>query len=327
MIETEEFEKIQILLGKSNRRRTPKEWTFTGDLVCDECGAAIINDEKWQIICSKCKTKFHKAEGRDHCIQCKTPISEMDKPKLLHYHWLRCGKTKKTNDGHKCHQKSVAIKKFEKEVDSLLKKIEIPKDFTDWAITVLNEQSEREIDDRQMVQANLRDGLKEVETKLDNMLMLKISPQNKNGEVITQGEYIKQRQDLLIEKQAYERQLTKQSKRQDDWLELSEKTFNFACYARYWFTNGTKEQKRTILRTLGLNLRLRDQRILIDPYEPFQIIADMKENFGKYLPLFEPLKLGNKSIKNGDLKTAIPHLLRGKDSNLDRQLQRLLSCR
>lgn len=310
MIEPEEFDKIQVILGVRGRKRTKNDWTFAGELVCGECGASIINDQKWQIICPVCKLKFHKGERTDSCPGCHTRIEVMTKPKLLYYHWLRCGKTKK-NHGIKCKQSSLRINKFEQQVDQLLEKIEIPKEFTDWAIAVLNDQSDREIDDRQMIEANLHKGVSEVKQKLDNLLLLKISPQNKDGVVLSEEEYINQRESLLAEKKAYERQIQKQSERQDDWMELAAKTFNFACYARYWFTHGTKTQKRAILHALGLNLKLLDKKVMLDPFKPFQIIADMKAKHADVLSKFEPNKKIDDANKNDLFAEAIPSLLPG----------------
>lgn len=313
MIEPEEFDKIQIILGNTNRKRTPKQWTFAGNINCDECGASIINDEKWQIICSECKTKFHKAAKRDSCPHCKIKIVDMNKPKLLHYHWLRCGKTKKLPNGYKCSQKSLAIKDFEKQVDDMLEQIEIPKDFTEWAIAVLNEQSEREIDDRQTIENSLRKGLSQCQQQIDNLLMLKISPQNTNGQVISNEEYVERRKTLLAEKESFERQLEQQSLRQNDWLELTEKTFNFACYGREWFANGDSQQKRDILTALGLNLKLRNKKLLIDPAKPFQIIAEMKQNHPNLFAKFEPKNNSDNKAINGSFDDAIPSLLASLD--------------
>lgn len=311
MIEPDDFEKIQVILGRKGRRRTRKEWAFAGEMTCGECSGAIINDEKWQIICPECKTKFHKGRTTNACPECRLNIEDMKQPKILHYHWLRCGKTKKLLNGHRCSQKSVQIDDFESQVDKILKEIQIPKDFTDWAIAVLNDQSEKEVDDRQLVEENLTQGLSDIKQKLDNLLMLKIAPNNMEGEVIPEEEYIRQRESLMTEKQTFERQLKNQSKRQDKWMELSQRTFNFACYARYWFDVGTREQKRSILHALGLNLKIQDKKLLIDPFKPFQVIADMKQEHAEILERFEPENNVDTSIHNSPVSDVIPSLLPG----------------
>jgi hypothetical protein len=57
---------------------------------------------------------------------------------------------------------------------------------------------------------------------------------------------------ILLEQQQVRRNLQETDKRADNWLELTEKTFNFACYARYWFANAkSSQQKREILAANG----------------------------------------------------------------------------
>ncbi|MFH1455316.1 MAG: hypothetical protein ABIF22_03295 [bacterium] len=57
--------------------------------------------------------------------------------------------------------------------------------------------------------------------------------------------------------------------RAEKWLELTEKTFNFACYARKEFILGGLDKKREILSALGQNFSLKDKKIVITPNEWF----------------------------------------------------------
>jgi hypothetical protein len=135
LLDEEDFDKIQVILGeKAPRRRTKKEWAYTGFIKCGCCDSYISMDEKWQIICSNCKTKFHKSKERTHCPKCSITISEMISPKILHYTWLICGKGKKLPDNKKCNQKSMPVKEFERKVDNILTQLEIPESFAQWAI-------------------------------------------------------------------------------------------------------------------------------------------------------------------------------------------------
>ena len=62
----------------------------------------------------------------------------------------------------------------------------------------------------------------------------------------------------MSEKQDISAKLNDCDRRQHDWLELSEKTFEFATYAKEWFTNGTMDDKKKIFRNLGQNFSLKD---------------------------------------------------------------------
>jgi len=66
--------------------------------------------------------------------------------------------------------------------------------------------------------------------------------------------------------------------RADKWFELSERAFNFACYARYWFENEGPEEKNAILRAIGSNFALEDRKLSIKLKNPWLMIKNkMKE--------------------------------------------------
>jgi hypothetical protein len=50
---------------------------------------------------------------------------------------------------------------------------------------------------------------------------------------------------------------------------LSERTFNFARYARKEFIKGTKEKKREIFAALGQNFSVKGEKVFITPNEWF----------------------------------------------------------
>lgn len=76
------------------------------------------------------------------------------------------------------------------------------------------------------------------------------------------------------EKHTLEGDIEAHSKEMEHWLELSERTYNFARYASTWFTNGDIETKRAIFACLGSNLILKDQNINVELRKPFQFIFE-----------------------------------------------------
>ena len=85
----------------------------------------------------------------------------------------------------------------------------------------------------------------------------------------------------------------------EDWVELSERTFNFARYARIWFAEGDKDTKRVIFACLGSNHLLHNQEVLITLEKYFKSISDKRDDAEKELEWFEPLKT---PIKSGALE-------------------------
>lgn len=287
MITKDEFQRVQAILGRKIKAR-PKTRVFdyTGLFECGECGAAITAEDKLQCICTGCKKKF-SCKTRDNCSYCGLLISEMSNPVILHYIYYHC--TKRVNP--KCTQGSITKEEFEKQVDKKLSKIQISERFKDWAIKYLNEANESETEDRNKVLTSLQEAYNDCVKRIDNLVKLKISPHNSDGSLLSDDEFRNQKESLIKEKASLEEKLGDTDDRIDKWIELTEKTFNFACYARHWFANGTREQKRSIFHGLGSNLKLFDKTVLIDVDKPYEEISKLRDEEDSISPMFEPEKV------------------------------------
>jgi hypothetical protein len=80
---------------------------------------------------------------------------------------------------------------------------------------------------------------------------------------------------LMKEKTALEEMLRDAGHLVEKCLELSEKSFDFACTARERFIKGGCVVKKEILTALGSNLVLRDKRLSIQALKPFFILEDV----------------------------------------------------
>ena len=301
-----EFDRIQIMLGRHGRHSfTKHEFPYRGVLRCGGCGAAITSEHKWQTICPECKTKFNRGQTTIQCPSCKTFVDQMKNYKLLHYVYFHC--TKRAHPD--CTERSITIEKLEEQIDNELKRFEVSESFKDWAIAHLNELNDKEVDDRETVRTNYKEAYDDCVKKLDNLFRMKISPQNVNGDVIGEDQYIQERKTLLAEKEDLLAKVNDTNKRMNDWYDLTEKTFNFACYARYWFANGDLRTKTSILSTLGSNLILKDKKLLIDGHKPFFLIEKCLSSIKAEVPEFEPAKNIDFTSQMYSLPAIASHLL------------------
>jgi site-specific DNA recombinase len=258
MVTKEESDKVQIILGRKGRPRLQTHhFPFTGMIRCGECGCLIT---------AETKTKFYPTTKH-----------------LANYTYYHC--TKKKRDV-KCHQKPIREDDLENQIDILLAKIQISEVFKGWALKYLHEIHEQETDDRTTIYKSLQEAYNVVQNKLNNLLDLKIR------ELISDDEYTQKKEVLLKEQANLKEKLEDTESRASSWLELSEKAFNFACYARYWFRNGALEEKKTILQTIGSDFVLKDGKLSIQLQEPYFIIQDANEHEEKYAKRLElPKKL------------------------------------
>lgn len=88
-------------------------------------------------------------------------------------------------------------------------------------------------------------------------------------DLIDDETFIRERDDLKAKILKLKSHLHETEDRADKWLELTEKTFNFACYARKEFISGSLEKKREIFSALGQNFSMKDKEVLIKPNEWF----------------------------------------------------------
>ena len=288
MITVEQYDKVQVLLGRNGRPRPKtRSFAFTGLIRCGECGAMVTAEEKNQAICSICRYKF-SSNHKLTCPKCQTPVEKMKSPTILKYVYYHC--TKRKNP--KCSQGSIEIRELEKQIDEYLSRIHISESFKNWAIKYLKEENKREVSSRETIFASQRKAYDTCLKKLNNLFQLKISPLNTDGNLLSDEEYAKRKAELIKEKARLEEILNDTSGRVERWLEDAEKTFDFACYARKWFAKGSLQEKARILQSLGSNLTLKNKKLYIQLKKPLFLIERVSKGLTQIKGAFEPKNKG-----------------------------------
>lgn len=311
MISREEFDRVQILLGRPSRPRPHnRHFSFTGPMTCGECGSAITAEEKWQVICSVCKYKF-ASKNRNACPKCNTKIAEMKNPILLHYIYYHCTKQK----NKKCTQRSIREEILGKQITEILSRIKISERFKHWAIKHLNELNDQEVDTRNAAVKSNQEAYNDIIKRMDNLVALKISPQNSDNGLLNDEEFKKQKTTLLKEKEILSEKIGATDDRIEKWVELSEKTFNFAIHAKYWFDKGDLMTKKEIFQSLGSNIKLNDGVLRLTLEKPFEIFEIAKKEIPEISETIEPEEKTDKSISYEYLWSKNPSMLPRVDSN------------
>lgn len=253
MVSEEEYQHVQALLGNKTRPRPlARRFAFTGIMHCGNCGASITAEEK---------------------------IKRQKNGNVHRYIYYRC--TKRIDE--KCPQKTIELSQLVAQADVVIKGLTISDRFKDWAIKYLHEVRQNEAQSNEQTLAKKQSRLLEITKQLDNLLLRLTSPSNADGGLISDNEYKSAKGILLKEKNALEADLQAQGKAIERWLELSERTFNFARYASLWFLKGDLETKRAIFACLGSDSILKDQKLNITLRKPFKFIFDNLEEIEKEL--------------------------------------------
>ncbi len=279
MITQAEYDRAQAILGsKGKQRPKTRAFAFTGMVRCGGCDAMVTAEEKINRFSSR-------------------------------YTYYHC--TKRVNKN--CPQRSIEILELENQIDFLLSQIEIPESFKDWAIIYLNELHDQEAKDQKTINKSVDEAYADCIEKINNLIKLKISPQNKDGSL---NEFIdNQLTPLLTEKKELKEKKETVDQRVEKWLELSEKTFNFACYARLRFQHGSLQEKKEILAALGSNFILKEKLLSLSVLKPFIAMKEAKVEADRIIAKFEPEEKIDAATQLMYLYQENPALRRGRDSN------------
>lgn len=255
MVTEQEYDRVQKLLGRKGNTRPKQElnFAFTGSLMrCGSCGSSVT---------AEMKTKRQK-NGNVH--------------EYVYYH---CTHRK----DEACVERSIELKQLNKQVDEVLSQLTISERFKNWAINNLHEVRTTEATTNEVVLENKTTELKATIAQIDALLIKYTSPANSAGTLISDEEYQTLKAQLLKRKNGLEETLANQGKEIEKWLELSERTFNFARYARIWFEKGDVNTRRAIFACLGSNLILKDRNINIKLHKVFNSIVIHKEKIEQEL--------------------------------------------
>jgi len=258
MITLEEYERVQFLLGRKGRPRYKKhKFAFTGLIQCGECGCFYT---------AETKTKHIKSTGEIR--------------KYTYYHCTR--KSKKI----KCSQKKVIREEnLEKQIEEEIKKWTILPEFRDWALDILKQENDKEIEDRKQIHKTRSKAVLDTQNQIDNLTKMRYRS------LIEDEEYIKERKLLQAQLTSLKQYRDETEDRAEKWLELTEKTFDFATNAREAFIDGDMDTKKDILMAIGQNPTIKDGILRIETNEWLVPIKDTYPELEEEYLRLEPMQV------------------------------------
>ncbi len=243
MINFEEFEKVQQILGYRNKPKPINhKFTFTGLFRCGLCGSMITAEQK---------IKYIKVSKRNK--------------RYVYYH---CSYSQNKN----CPRLSISEDELIKQVSLQLEKLIIPKEILDWIFKFYNSVEYREQLKVQKEIENLKREIGTNEKKLKNLMNLKISPENYGDRIITNDEFIIQKNELVLEKQKLVYSLGNYKNKSNLENGINE-VFDLSTHAQNWFVFGDNETKRTILKKIFSNREILNKNAVLKPKRPFEILS------------------------------------------------------
>ncbi len=241
VISLEDFDHAQKILGQRGKPRIgANSYAYTGLIKCGACGCSIVG---------KTNTKLLKRAGKVAT--------------YVHYYCTR------KSDVRPCNQSIyTSVEKLEEQVDAELAKYTILPEFRDLALEILNRNHKTETSDRTKVYEMQQTKRKQIQEQLDSLVDMR------TRNLLDDDEYVSQRARLKAELTRVDEGLRGTEARANNWLETTERAFDFATNARAHFRTGDLTTKRDILMTLGSNFSLKDKQLTLQPSEWLVPIAE-----------------------------------------------------
>lgn len=287
MVTLIEYDRVQRLLGrKGNPRAKHYDYCYKPLLTCGDCQGCITAETKRKII---------KSTG--------------EQKEYIFYH---CTHNKDEN----CRQGSIEERELTDMMEVEMQKYTIIPQFKDWALEMLNKYNDAEINQRRRLHEMQTATILQTQKEIDSLTQMRYR------ELLSDEEYLQQKNPLLRQLKKLQEELNDTHARAEQWLELTEKTFEFITYAAHHFKEDDFEKKRTILAGFGSNFLIKDKQLVMQPHEwLIPIGEEYKQLEAAYLKL-EPAQSSSTSIENIHLEPIRLSWRRGGDSNPRADLRR-----
>jgi site-specific DNA recombinase len=229
MITVDEFERVQTLLGRPGKPRETRTFAYTGMIRCGECGLSVTAEEK--------RNRYGYRYTYYHCSK-----RRLDR---------RCG------------QPYISLRNLESQILEFLEEISLPDRFHRWAIARIEQTMKIQKDQQEAQKQSLVRSQAASARELENLTKLRIR------DLLTDDEYLKQRQELERRELGIAQRLEILNQNQDRF-EPSQVLISLNNRLISCFAPSDLHKRRFILNVVGSNLVLKDQKLSIDARKPFR---------------------------------------------------------
>ncbi len=241
MVTKAEFERVQELLGRPNRRAPDRhDFAYTGIISCAECGAAV--------------TAEHKVQRHGH--------------RYVYYH---CTKRKA---GTRCSQGSVEVRELERQIQAALGRIQVDDDVLRWGLNELRSMEQTHRDAATPARQSLATVVQDTRRESAGLLDLRLRG------LLTDDEFTLKKQELVDRELRVKERMLHEETAPARWFEPAERTVRFANEAPKRFLGASNAEKRAILLSFGSNLELKNRILRMTAQPPFQLLEAARRNTG-----------------------------------------------
>lgn len=241
MISIAEYEKIQSLLGKTQKTTINKyDNHFSGCISCGVCNSTITGYGKVK------KTK----KNGDRV-----------------YHYLKCTRSKKIA----CDEKNISRKHIDQQFIELIESIQLSKEIITYLVAAFHKKNKEEKKDIAYQKKKLQQRHNELESELETLAKKLTKGIIKDDLFVKLNANIEKEQSLL-RKEIYNLDNECNFEKIDNFFSFLEK-------AKEKFAEGTYLEKKAVLQTIGANFSLKGGKLFVDLHKPFLVLQRNRKHF------------------------------------------------
>lgn len=254
MITRSEYDTLQAIMKRPSRTR-PKTliFAYTGLIYCGECGGMVTAEIKRKVL--------KNGEIRIY----------------IYYH---CTKRKNPN----CTQKCITEEELESQLVAILKRVELPEDFSEWVIKQLELMNRQSAENRQAILRDLQANYQNCTKRIDTLIDMRTS------EAITSEEFDTKKVQLLAEKERIHELLNDKDRDVNQTVVRTETIIRLAEQATLKLKTGSILEKKRLVSQLCSNLTLLDNKLTLEVEKPFSIAERLATEVHAIAEGLEPQK-------------------------------------
>jgi site-specific DNA recombinase len=238
------FDKVQKSLNNRSKSKV-NTWKpyLNGIITCGECGCAIT---------TTVKKKYYPQTER-----------------TAEYRYNHC-----THRKGNCTQPALSAKELERQLIDSISKIQINKEVWELGTKLLKAKYANQTKENDAQIQSLQASLRGVQHKKRKLIFMRAE------EEISKDEFVDQKALLLNEQARFQSLINDLSDTSNSWLERAEEFFDTAFHVRDILKDGSLEEKRMLIITVGQNFLLKDNLLTFQMKKPFDILLkpEMRTN-------------------------------------------------
>ncbi len=227
------FDKCQEVMSKRGKVQEVRKhnFAFLGLLKCAYCGASIT-------------AEIQKGHNYYRCTKKKGLCQEK--------HYLR-------------------EELLTEQIKSFLQKVSLSSQDTEKVLAALDNEQEQAKQQTQTKVENLKEQLKQIETKLAKLLDVFLT------DVLSTKEYVAKKQELMTQKVSLQEKINDFEQKGLSWLEPAREFVKSLNQATKLLETENKKEMTTFLKNIGSNHILQNRQLIFSPKIPYNLVAERSE--------------------------------------------------